>query len=138
MVVFKKDSLLCLALLVSSAGATNFSDPIICYVLDAVLLFYCIIFTALYFKLKFRTAFARESTNNGPEAKQERIYEQPLRATEEHYEEFRVKNQAPSSKDPQSATQPRKKKNKTKHSQSKSHAAEAIELTSVPALPARE
>ncbi|GAA6079664.1 CD247 antigen like, partial [Tachysurus ichikawai] len=75
MVVFKKDSLLCLALLVSSAGATNFNDPIICYVLDAVLLFYCIIFTALYFKLKFRTAFARESTNSGPEAKQERIYE---------------------------------------------------------------
>ncbi|KAI5106966.1 CD247 antigen like precursor [Silurus meridionalis] len=52
MAVLKKDTLLVLALMFSSAEATNFSDPIICYVLDAVLLFYCIIFTALYFKLK--------------------------------------------------------------------------------------
>ncbi|KAK3543361.1 hypothetical protein QTP70_018367 [Hemibagrus guttatus] len=147
MVVFKKDSMLYLALLVSSAEATNFSDPIICYVLDAVLLFYCIVFTALYFKLKFQMAFSQESPSSDAAAKQERIYEQPLKPTEDHYEDIHRKNQAPSVADPQRptqapsvadpqrSTQPRKKKNKTKH---KSNAAEAIELAPVPSLPARQ
>ncbi|KAG7331338.1 hypothetical protein KOW79_005307 [Hemibagrus wyckioides] len=137
MVVFKKDSLLCLALLVSSAEATNFSDPVICYVLDAVLLFYCIVFTALYFKLKFQMAFSQDSSSSAAAAKQERIYEQPLKPTEDHYEDIHRKNQAPSVEDPQRSTQPRKKKNKTKHTNSKSNAAEAIELTPVPSLPPR-
>ncbi|KAK1797832.1 hypothetical protein P4O66_008180 [Electrophorus voltai] len=30
----------------------SWSDPITCYVLDAVLLLYCIVFTALYFRIK--------------------------------------------------------------------------------------
>ncbi|KAK3568751.1 hypothetical protein QTP86_016284, partial [Hemibagrus guttatus] len=73
--------------------------------------------------------------------------QQPLKPTEDHYEDIHRKNQAPSVADPQRptqapsvadpqrSTQPRKKKNKTKH---KSNAAEAIELAPVPSLPARQ
>ncbi|KAI4903040.1 hypothetical protein NFI96_033400, partial [Prochilodus magdalenae] len=41
----------------------SMSDPITCYVLDAVLLLYCIIFTALYFRIKFSRL---QSDNSAP------------------------------------------------------------------------
>uniref|UniRef100_A0A4W4EEG5 Uncharacterized protein n=1 Tax=Electrophorus electricus TaxID=8005 RepID=A0A4W4EEG5_ELEEL len=38
-------------------SAMSWSDPITCYVLDAVLLLYCIVFTALYFRIKVGLLF---------------------------------------------------------------------------------
>uniref|UniRef100_A0A3B1J4U0 High affinity immunoglobulin epsilon receptor subunit gamma n=1 Tax=Astyanax mexicanus TaxID=7994 RepID=A0A3B1J4U0_ASTMX len=39
---------------VFTTEAMSLSDPVTCYILDAVLLLYCIIFTALYFRIKVR------------------------------------------------------------------------------------
>ncbi|KAB5576901.1 hypothetical protein PHYPO_G00203840 [Pangasianodon hypophthalmus] len=129
MAVFK-DSLLCLALLVSCAEATNINDPIVCYVLDAVLLFYCIVFTALYFKLKFektRTFVVAPdtspSTNQAPQ--DEGQYEALVGQSNDDYQEIQTKSKPP------------KKKSKAKEPKSKSNAAEAIEMKSVPPLPTR-
>ncbi|KAL2081426.1 hypothetical protein ACEWY4_023279 [Coilia grayii] len=44
--------LLALAMMAHVADATV-SDPVICYMLDAFLLLYCIVFTALFFRQKF-------------------------------------------------------------------------------------
>ncbi|XP_063069914.1 T-cell surface glycoprotein CD3 zeta chain-like isoform X2 [Engraulis encrasicolus] len=44
-------SLLVLSMMVHGVDAV--SDPVICYILDAFLLLYCIIFTALFFRQKF-------------------------------------------------------------------------------------
>ncbi|MCI4378254.1 hypothetical protein PGIGA_G00213860 [Pangasianodon gigas] len=119
MAVFK-DSLLCLALLVSCAEATTFGDPIVCYVLDAVLLFYCIIFTALYFKLKFEKArifvVAPDTSPSTDQAPQdEGQYEALVGQSNDDYQEI-------------------ERKSKPK---SKSNAAEAIEMKSAPPLPTR-
>ncbi|MCJ8732371.1 hypothetical protein PDJAM_G00210690 [Pangasius djambal] len=129
MAVFK-DSLLCLALLVSSAEATNANDPIICYVLDAVLLLYCIIFTALYFKLKFEKAQTfvvapnmSPSTDQAPQ--EEGQYEALVGQSNDDYQEIQTKSKPP------------KKKSKAKEPKSKSNAAEAIEMKSGPPLPTR-
>ncbi|KAM9487544.1 CD247 antigen like [Clarias gariepinus] len=129
MAVFKNAALLCLAILVSSAEATNFSDPVICYVLDAILLFYCIIFTALYFKLKFEKArtFAmvpNKSAGMDQAAPEEGQYEALVGQRNDEYQEIQRK------------TKPRNKKNKVK--EAKSDAAEAIEMKPAPLLPARE
>ncbi|KAG9271078.1 T-cell surface glycoprotein CD3 zeta chain-like [Astyanax mexicanus] len=48
----------------------SLSDPVTCYILDAVLLLYCIIFTALYFRIKFAriqsdTSVPQESVYEG-------------------------------------------------------------------------
>uniref|UniRef100_A0A8B9HV72 Uncharacterized protein n=1 Tax=Astyanax mexicanus TaxID=7994 RepID=A0A8B9HV72_ASTMX len=42
---------------VFTTEAMSLSDPVTCYILDAVLLLYCIIFTALYFRIKVRLAY---------------------------------------------------------------------------------
>ncbi|XP_060785526.1 CD247 antigen like [Neoarius graeffei] len=121
MAVFKKDVLLCLALLLSSAEATNFSDPIVCYVLDAVLLLYCIIFTALYFKLKFEKAKAfvklpDKSALTAEAGQDEGHYQALVGQSNQEYEEIKRKSK------------PRKHKSKSKEPKSKSGAAEAIEM----------
>ncbi|XP_051566419.1 T-cell surface glycoprotein CD3 zeta chain-like isoform X2 [Myxocyprinus asiaticus] len=46
-------TLLLLATHVSYTEAVHVSDPIVCYILDVILLLYSIIFTALYFRQKF-------------------------------------------------------------------------------------
>ncbi|KAF5902006.1 T-cell surface glycoprotein CD3 zeta chain-like, partial [Clarias magur] len=107
MAVIKNDALLCLAVLVSSAEATNFSDPIICYVLDAILLFYCIIFTALYFKLKFEKAKAfdmvpNKSAGMDQAAPEEGQYEALVGQRNDEYQEIQRKSK------------PRNKKSKVK------------------------
>ncbi|XP_041940333.1 high affinity immunoglobulin epsilon receptor subunit gamma-like isoform X1 [Alosa sapidissima] len=56
--------LLPLSLMVHVAEATSVSDPVICYVLDAVLLLYCIVFTALYFREKFLRSPTTQEENN--------------------------------------------------------------------------
>ncbi|KAF7709337.1 CD247 antigen like [Silurus meridionalis] len=130
MAVLKKDTLLVLALMFSSAEATNFSDPIICYVLDAVLLFYCIIFTALYFKLKFEKvktfAIVHDKPSNGAQAPEEGQYEVLVGQSNDDYQEIQKKSE------------PRKKKRKAKEPKSKRNAAEAIEMKPTPPVPTRD
>ncbi|NP_001187145.1 CD247 antigen like precursor [Ictalurus punctatus] len=128
MAVFKKDALLCLALLLSSAEALQPNDPIICYVLDAVLLFYCIIFTALYFKLKFERARSfvvqpDKSPSTAQAVQEEGQYEALVRPSNDDYQEIQRKSK------------PRKNKSKTKEPKSKRNAAEAIEMKPTAPLP---
>ncbi|XP_062389944.1 high affinity immunoglobulin epsilon receptor subunit gamma-like isoform X2 [Sardina pilchardus] len=59
--------LLPLSLMIHVAEATSVSDPVICYILDAFLLLYCIVFTALYFREKFSKSPTTQETTNQTE-----------------------------------------------------------------------
>ncbi|XP_076857640.1 CD247 antigen like isoform X2 [Brachyhypopomus gauderio] len=66
MAVLRTETLLILVPLLSSAEAVGWSDPITCYILDAVLLLYCIVFTALYFRIKLSRLQADDPAKNEP------------------------------------------------------------------------
>ncbi|XP_072542372.1 CD247 antigen like [Salminus brasiliensis] len=128
----------------------SLSDPVTCYILDAVLLLYCIIFTALYFRIKFSRL---QSDNSAPA---EPLYEGlktnemtdeyqtldaqsshasgPTRRNRQQQEEGQYEPlRAPSNdhyQELQKQAKPRKSKNKTRES-------EGIEMEPIPPLPAR-
>ncbi|KAL7881533.1 hypothetical protein AOLI_G00083810 [Acnodon oligacanthus] len=159
MAVFRTVTLLCLALLLSSSEAMSLSDPITCYVLDAVLLLYCIIFTALYFRIKFSRPQSDNSTpaeplyeglitdqitdeyqTLEPESSQATgpIRRNRVQQEEGQYEPLRspVNDEYQEIK---AKSKPRKSKSKTKESsnESRKDAAEAIEMDPIPPLPSR-
>ncbi|XP_026861025.2 CD247 antigen like [Electrophorus electricus] len=159
MAVFRTDALLFLALSVSSAEAMSWSDPITCYVLDAVLLLYCIVFTALYFRIKLsrlppETPVINEPVYTGLNTNQisddYQTLDQPssqarapgrqnqAKQSEGHYEPLRT----PSNDDYQELKKKNKlhkgkRKSRESHSANRKDAAEAIEMEPLPPLPDR-
>ncbi|XP_066542253.1 CD247 antigen like isoform X2 [Hoplias malabaricus] len=135
------------------------SDPVTCYILDAFLLLYCIIFTGLYFRIKF----SRMRTNSLPA--DEPVYEGlktdevndeyqtlepqssqasgPTRRNRAQQEESQYEAlKSPTNDDYQeikSKGKPHKSKGKAKESGAKSRkdAAEAFEMETVPSIPSR-
>ncbi|XP_022536337.2 CD247 antigen like [Astyanax mexicanus] len=132
----------------------SLSDPVTCYILDAVLLLYCIIFTALYFRIKFAriqsdTSVPQESVyeglnKNAMTDEYETLAGQsgqaggPVRRNRVQQEEGQYEAlRSPSNDDYQEIpkkAKPRKSKAKSKESAA---TADAIEMDPLPALPSR-
>ncbi|XP_062389946.1 high affinity immunoglobulin epsilon receptor subunit gamma-like isoform X4 [Sardina pilchardus] len=129
--------LLPLSLMIHVAEATSVSDPVICYILDAFLLLYCIVFTALYFREKFSKSPTTQETTNQTEG-EGGTYEAV--ATQSNPETGAVRRRAPAADDNYAALQHRtgdtyaqiqnKKKKKKDAQASRTQVYESLQQTS--------
>ncbi|XP_062389945.1 high affinity immunoglobulin epsilon receptor subunit gamma-like isoform X3 [Sardina pilchardus] len=130
--------LLPLSLMIHVAEATSVSDPVICYILDAFLLLYCIVFTALYFREKFSKSPTTQETTNQTQEGEGGTYEAV--ATQSNPETGAVRRRAPAADDNYAALQHRtgdtyaqiqnKKKKKKDAQASRTQVYESLQQTS--------
>ncbi|XP_051564865.1 T-cell surface glycoprotein CD3 zeta chain-like [Myxocyprinus asiaticus] len=141
-------TLLLLATHVSYTEAVHVSDPVVCYILDVILLLYSIIFTALYFQVKFTRKEPIPPEPATPARNpNEPVYtdldlpqmssdyqqlDRPIRRREEetHYQELRGQSNEEYQEIKKTGIKPRKGNNKPNEARTrrKLDAAEAVEM----------
>ncbi|XP_052005063.1 T-cell surface glycoprotein CD3 zeta chain-like isoform X2 [Xyrauchen texanus] len=138
-------TLLFLATHVSYTEAVHVSDPIVCYILDVILLLYSIIITALYFEQKFTRELPIPPDPATPARNaNEAVYtdldlpqinsdyqqlDRPIRSQEEtHYQELRGQSNEEYQKIKKTRTKPHKRKPKEARTGRKRDAAEVVEM----------
>ncbi|XP_051998684.1 T-cell surface glycoprotein CD3 zeta chain-like [Xyrauchen texanus] len=141
-------TLLLLSTHVSYAEAVHVSDPIVCYILDVILLLYSIIFTALYFRVKFtREEPIPDEPATPARNPNEPVYtdldlpqmssdyqqlNRPIRRREEetHYQELRGQSNEEYQEIKKTGTKPRTGNSKPKEARTgrKRNAAETVEM----------